>query len=70
MKYLVVWSDEGDVIQSEVELGILDPWQMTNNDWVTQAAKSESYTEEEIAPLLDRGYSLFLVCDMPERFFA
>jgi len=40
--YLAVWrGDECEFIQSEVEIGINDPHQMTNNDWVVAAALSE-----------------------------
>jgi hypothetical protein len=68
--YLAVWrGDECEFIQSEVEIGINDPHQMTNNDWVVAAALSEDYSPEDAQALIEQGYELILVCPMPTAFF-
>ena len=66
-EYLVVWQDDGDVIQSCVSYGG-DPMGLANNDWVMLAAYSETYEKEEVDRLLDEGYSLFLVCTFPQFY--
>lgn len=67
--YLVVWRDEGEFTQSQVLMGVVDPHQMTNNEWVYDAAISEGYSEEEAKDLINRGYELILVCDFPSVFY-
>jgi len=68
--YLVVWRGTEDrFIHSEVDLGICDPKQMTNNEWVREAALTEDYSAEAAAELIKDGYELILVCQMPEAFF-
>jgi predicted DNA-binding protein (MmcQ/YjbR family) len=69
--YLVVWrQDHDNFIHSEVDLGIVDPMQMSNNEWVTEAAKSEGYTAEELSDLLRHGYELILAVPMPSIFYV
>jgi hypothetical protein len=68
--YLVVWrGTEDQFVQSEVDLGICDPKQMTNNEWVREASLTEGYSAEDAAELTENGYELILVCPMPEAFF-
>lgn len=67
--YLVVWRDDGEFLQSMVDIGVTDPHQMTNNDWVIAAAKSEDWSDEEAAALTENGYELILVCDFPATFY-
>lgn len=67
-KYLVVWQDDGDVIQSCVSYSG-NPRGLLNNDWVALAAYSEEYEREEVDRLLDEGFSLFLVCSYPKAFY-
>ena len=67
--FLVVWRDDGEHLQSSVDIGITDPHQMTNNDWVVAAARSEGWSDEDAAALVEQGYELLLVCDFPARFF-
>jgi len=65
--YTVIWRDAGDdYMFTEVDLGILDPLQMSNLEWVLEAADVE-YSEwseaEQIqakADLLD-GFELLAV---------
>lgn len=68
-EYLVVWADDCGVIQSKVCLGIRDPHQMENNDWIFEAAKSEGYSDKEAQSLVERGYDLYLVSDFPSAFY-
>lgn len=43
--YTVIWRDDGDdYMFTEVDLGILDPLQMSNLEWVLEAANIE-YSE-------------------------
>lgn len=43
--YTVIWRDDGDDFMfTEVDLGILDPLQMSNIEWVLEAADVE-YSE-------------------------
>ena len=65
---LVVWQDEGDVLQSKVTTPE-DPTSLSSNEWVRLAAISEGYTEEEIDGLIERGFGLFLVCPFPTVFY-
>lgn len=67
-EYLVVWRHTADVIQSKVDIKD-DPHLLSPNQWVTFAAKSEGYSEEDVETILDYGYDLFLVCDMPVQFY-
>jgi hypothetical protein len=67
--YLVVWRQDGEFLQSQVNIGILDPRQMSNNDWVSAAAKSEGYTSQDVADMLASGYEMILVCDFPAAFY-
>jgi hypothetical protein len=64
--YLVVWrADHDNFLQSAVDIGILDPQQMTNDEWVEAAADVEDYE----GSVLEDGYDLILVCPMPEVFY-
>lgn len=48
--YTVIWRDNGDDFMfTEVDLGILDPLQMSNLEWVLEAADVEygEWTEPE-----------------------
>ncbi len=40
------------------------------NEWATEAAKSEGYTEEELLSLLEHGYELLLAVPMPSVFYV
>ena len=68
--YLVVWrGDEAEFFQSQVCIGVNDPKQMANSDWVEEASKTEGYSESETEELLATSYELILVCDFPETFY-
>ena len=68
--YLVIWrGDEAQFFQSEVNLGICDPRQMLNSDWVELASKTEGYSKSETEELIANSYELICVCDMPEAFY-
>lgn len=65
--YTVIWRDNGDdYMFTEVNLGILDPLQMSNIEWVLEAAEIEyaDWDEQERiqakAELLD-GFELLAV---------
>lgn len=65
--YTVIWRDNGnDYMFTEVNLDILDPLQMSNIEWVLEAAEIEYahwYEQERIqakADLLD-GFELLAV---------
>lgn len=67
MDYTVIWRDAGDDFMfTEVDLGILDPLQMSNLEWVLEAANveygewSEAEQTKAKADLLD-GYDLLAV---------
>lgn len=68
-KYLVVWQGDHHVIQSEVTTSA-DGAMLSANEWVELAALSEGYDDDEIAWLLEDGYSLFLVCDFPTELYV
>ena len=69
-RYLVIWrGDEAEFFQSEVDLGICDPRQMLNSDWVELASKTEGYSKSETEELIANSYELICVCDMPEAFY-
>ena len=68
LSYLVVWRDDNELMQSKVNF-LGDPETLTNNDWVALAAKSEGYSNVEVKGILERGYDLYLVCNMPAEFY-
>jgi hypothetical protein len=72
-KYLVIWrGDEDEFMQSEVDIGILDPHQMSNNEWAHAAALSEGYSRADADQLVNgtgNGYELILACPMPSAFY-
>jgi len=69
-KYLVIWrGDEAEFYQSEVDLGICDPRQMLNSDWVEMASKTEGYSKSETEELIFDSYELICVCNMPDNFY-
>jgi len=65
---LVVWQDDGDVIQSKVKEPE-NPSSLSSNDWVKLAAVAEGCSEEEADFLIESGYVLFLVCPFPSSFY-
>lgn len=70
VSYLVIWKDDYLPMQSEVILlDTQDPNSLSANDWVSLAAKSEDYSDVEVRDMLDNGYDLYLVCDMPSKFY-
>lgn len=68
--YLVIWrGDEATFMQSEVKIGITDPMQMMNSDWLEEASKSEGYSKSETEALIAGSYDLICVCEMPTIFY-
>jgi hypothetical protein len=65
---LVVWQDDGNVIQSKVKEP-KNPSSLSSNEWARLAAAAEGYTEEEVDLLIERGFGLFLVCPFPSSFY-
>lgn len=60
--YVIVWQDQGYSIASIVEIPAdKNPEDLKREDWISLAAAAEGCDEEEIAGLIEEGFTLHAV---------